>query len=146
MPIETTLNVHKNILDMLDKATLISGKQRTSIIKLMIKRSMKDNNKLIKMNSRVKYQERDIKVNWYRIHIVLNEYEYEYCLDFRKFFKMSVSLILAYSVLRYLDEILKENKNTDNYFYPSYILIKNIFEETIYWQIYWGIPPNLHLL
>jgi hypothetical protein len=145
MLIETTLHVHKSILDKLDMGAEISKRSRTFIIKLLIQRIMKDNQRMIKTCSRIKYQERDVRENWSRVNIVFNEYEYEYCQDLRKFFKMSVSLILAYAVLRYLDEVLKWNESTDKYFYKSYILIKNTYDGAICWQIYWGIPPTLSL-
>lgn len=146
MLIETTLHVHKSILDRLNKVTETTGRSSSFIIKLLFQNMMKDNQRMIKTNSRVKYQKRDMKENWQRIHIVLNEYEYEYCLDMRKFFKMSVSFILAYAVLRYLDEIRKTNKSTDKYFYTSYIFIKKTYNGVISWQIYWGIPQNLLIL
>jgi hypothetical protein len=102
---------------------------------------------LLKSYSRVKYQNRDEEKNWHRIHIVLNEHEYEYYLDMRKFFKMSVSYILAYSVMRYLDKFMNEliNKNitTDNYYYKNYVFIKETIYGIICWQIYWGIPQKL---
>ena len=143
MLIETTLHVHKGILEKLDIGVDVAGRTRTSIIKLLIQRIMKDNWRMIKSCSRVKYQERDVKENWSRVNIVFNEYEYEYCQDMRKFFKMSISLILAYAVLRYLDELLKSNERTDNYFYCNYLFLRKIIDNTICWQIYWGIPPQL---
>jgi hypothetical protein len=143
MLIETTLHVHKSILYKLDKGAAVTGRSLTSIIKLLIQRIMRDNQKMIKTNSRIKYQERDLKENWHRIHIVLNEYEYEYCLDLRKFLKMSVSFILAYAVLRYLDELLKKNIGTDKYYFKNYFFIKKTFDGIICWKIYWGIPPHL---
>ena len=143
MRIETTLHVHKSILERLNRVAETTGRSSSFIIKLLFQNMMADNQRMIKTNSRVKYQERDSKENWQRIHIVLNEYEYEYCLDMRKFFKMSVSFILAYAVLRYLDEICKMNKSTDKYFYTSYIFIKKTYDGAISWQIYWGIPDNL---
>jgi hypothetical protein len=142
MLIETTLHVKKSILYRLDQSATITGRSRTSIIKLLIQRIMKDNQRMIKMNSRVKYQERDLKENWQRINIVFNEYEYEYCQDLRKFYKMSISYILAFAVLRYLDEIFKGNKSTDKYFYCNYIFIKKIIDNIVCWGIYWGIPPQ----
>lgn len=145
MLIETTLHVHKNILDKLDTGVAISGRSRTSLIKMLIQRMMKHNQNVIKTNSRIKYQERDLKENWKRINIVFNEYEYEYCLDLRKFFKMSVSYILAIAVLSYLDEIINKDKRTDKYFYTSYIFIKKTYDYATCWLIYWGIPPSLHV-
>ena len=148
MLIESTIHMHKSTLEMLNRGAEISRRTRTSIIKLLMQRVMKDNTKMLKINSRVKYQERDERENWHRLHIVMNEYEYEYYLDMRKFFKMSVSYILAFAVRRYLDEILSELangiKNTDNYIYKNYIFIKKIIDGITCWQTYWGIPPNRH--
>ncbi len=146
MLIGTTINVNKNILEMLNNGAAITGKSRNSIIKSLIQRFMKDSQRMMKRNSRVRYQERDLKENWHRIHIVLNEYEYEYYLDLRKLYKMSVSFILAYAVLRYMDELLKQNIITDKYCCKNYILIKKTDDGIISWQIYWGIPPNLNIL
>jgi hypothetical protein len=144
MFIETTLHINNIILEMLNRGAAITGRSRTFIIKLLMQRVMKDNQKLLKSYSRIKYQERDLKENWHRLHIIMNEYEYEYYLDMRKFFKMSVSFILALAVRRYLDEILNEllhrNIDTDNYLYRNYIFIKKTIDEVISWQIYWGIP------
>ena len=63
MPIVTTLYVHKSILEMLNRRAVIIRKSRTSIIKLLIQRVMNDNRGMIKTNSRIKYQKRDLKEN-----------------------------------------------------------------------------------
>jgi hypothetical protein len=145
--VETTIHIHKNTLEMLNRGAAITGKARTYIIKLLMQRMMRDNQKMFQAHSRVRYQERDLKENWHRLHIVMNEYEYDYCLDMRKLFKMSFSFILAYAVKRYLDEIIYKsldvNINTDNYPYKNYILIKKTIDGVICWQIYWGIPKKL---
>jgi hypothetical protein len=146
MLIPTTLHVNKTILDKLDQSSIVIGRSRNSIIKLLIQRVMKDNQRMIKRNSRVRYQAKDLKENWKRINIVFNEYEYEYCLDLRKFLKLSVSLILAYAVLRYLDEILKKGKSTNNYCFCNYIFMRKIIDNVICWQIYWGVPSQLLVL
>lgn len=147
MLIESTIHMHKITLEMLNRGAEISGRTRTSIIKLLMQRVMRDNKQMLKINSRIKYQDRDDRENWHRLHVVMNEYEYEYYLDMRKFYKMSVSYILAYAVRRYLDEILSElvngNKNTDNYIYKNYIFIKKIINGITCWQMYWGIPQKL---
>jgi hypothetical protein len=143
MLIETTLHVKKSILYKLDQGTTLTGRSRTSIIKLLIQRMMQNNQRMIKTYSRIKYQDRDLKTNWQRINIVFNEYEYEYCQDLRKFYKMSISSILAFAVLKYLNEMLKIEKNTDNYSYINYIFIKTTVDGIICWKTYWGIPPKL---
>ena len=149
MLIETTLHIHKNILEMLNKSSEITGKNRTYLIKLMMQRIMNDNQKLLKSYSRIQYQGRDTKENWHRLHVVVNEYEYEYYQDMRKFFKMSISFILAYAVMRYLEDIISEllnmNKSTDKYFFRNYIFIKETVNGAICWQLYWGIPQKIPL-
>ena len=150
MLIETTINTHKSVLKLLSDGAARTSRSRTFMIKLLMQRVMNDNQRMLKSYSRIKYQARDDKENWYLVHLVLNEYEYEYYLDMRKFFKMSVSYILAYAVKRYLGEIIDElldmNKNTDNYLYRNYILITKTINNVICWQIYWGIPPQILVL
>jgi hypothetical protein len=143
MLIETTLHINKRILEMINEYAEKTNISRASIIKLLIHKVMHNNRSMIKTYSRIQYQARDMKENWYRIHIVLNEYEYEYYLDMRKFFKMSVSFILAYAVLKYLDELIKQNISNDKYCYINYILIKETLDNVILWKIYWGVPQKL---
>ena len=147
MLIETTMHVHNSILEILTYGEVMTGRPIKVIIKLLMQRIMDDNHKLLKSCRRVKYQERDKEKNWHRVHIVLNEYEYEYYLDMRKFYKMSVSFILAYAVMKYLNELVNElldrNKNTDNYLYSNYIFIKETVDGIICWKTYWGIPQKL---
>jgi hypothetical protein len=149
MLIESTLYVHKNILEKLERGVVLFGRSRTFIIKQLMQRLMDDNQNLISLSSRIKYQERDDKANWRILHIVFNEYEYEYYLDMRKFYKMSVSLLLAYAVKQYLNEIINEsldNKiNNDNYLYRYYTFTKQKVDGIVCWQIYWGLPLKLPL-
>ena len=147
MIIETTIFIKQEILEKLSQTSEKTGRSKTSIILLLLKRAMNDSYRLAKSFSPVKYQERDPSQNWHRLHIRLKEYEYEYCLDMRKFYKMSVSLIVAYVVSKYLDEtvdkLLNNGKTTDNYRTKNYLLIREDIDSTICWRIYWGIPYNL---
>ena len=149
MHIESTVYVHRNILEMLNRGAAITGKSRTVIIKLLMKRVMSQSRRMIKSYSRLRYQKRDPEKNWHRLHISFNECEYEYCLDIRKFYKMSVSFIIAYAAQKYLNEIMKiliKGDNTDNYRFRNYIFTHKILDGAICWQIYWGIPVNPSLL
>ncbi len=140
MMIETTLYVHKSILAQLERGAAVTGKSRTVLIKLLIQRVMRSNRTFLKSSTAVKYQESDEKGSWHRLHLAMNEYEYEYCLDMRKFYKMSVSLILAYAVRMYLDEILGKGNSTDNYRFINYLFTREIVDGIICWRTYWGIP------
>ena len=147
MIIESTIHVHKRILEMLNKSAETTGRTRTFIIKLLMQRVMSDNKKMVKSHSRIRYQVRDVKENWHNLHICMNEYEYEYYLDMRKFYKMSVSFILAYAARRYLDDIvnklLDNSINTDNNSYRNYIFVNETMDGITCWKIYWGIPQKL---
>lgn len=147
MNIETTIHIQRNTLEMLERGAAITGRSRTLIIKMLMQRLMRDNQKMLQSHSRIRYQERDLKENWHRLHIVMSEYEYDYFLDMRKLYKMSVSLILAFAVRHYLDEVmnilLDKHQITDNYLFRNYLLIKKIIDGVICWQIYWGIPRKL---
>ena len=147
MIIETTLYVRKGTLARLSQASEKIGRSRTSLLVLLLKRTMKDSYRLVQSNRPVRYQKKSQSQDWHRLHIRLKEYEYEYCLDMRKFFKMSVSLIIAYAVSKYLDELiymLSDTKIiTDNYHYKSYLLIREVVDSAICWKIYWGIPYKL---
>lgn len=144
MSIETTVHMHKEILERLDRGAAMTGKSRAVIIKHLMQKMMNNNQKMLKSCSRIQYQKRDAKENWHRLHIIFNEYEYEYSLDMRKFYKMSFSLILAYSVRMFLDDVLcklfDKIENTDKYLYRNYLFIKKILNGVTCWQIYWGIP------
>ena len=147
MIVETTIYINKIILKELSNASEKTGKSRNSIIILLLRRATEDSCQLMKSNSTVKYQEHDPIKNWHRLHIQLKEDEYEYCLDMRKFYKMSVSFIVAYAVCRYLSDLLKIlseiGEITDNYLPLNYILIREVIDSTTCWRIYWGIPNNL---
>lgn len=55
---------------------------------------------------------------------------------------MSVSLILAYAVERYLAEILKTNIS-DNYQFRNYTVIREDIDNIISWRLIWGFSVNI---
>src|SRR3990172_3609520 len=139
---ETTLNIHADILEQIAKAAQANGMSCSEIIVLLIQRVMKDISEPERIGRLVKYQDRHMPEEWHVFHIQVREDAYEYWLDLRKLLKMSVSLILAYSVKRYLCKLLRKN-NTDNYQFNSYIIVKEVIENLIVWKFIWGIPHNL---
>ncbi|MDM8001735.1 MAG: hypothetical protein QUS66_02330, partial [Bacteroidota bacterium] len=78
------------------------------------------------------------------LHITLKPDEYEFLLDMRKFFKQSISRLVAYAIDTYLDDVIAEiNKGTDNYWYSNYALSRIIIDGVVCWILYWGIPEKL---
>jgi hypothetical protein len=148
MKIETTLNMHVNIKERIEFASKRLEKSRTYIIRIILGKMLEDNKKLKRLWSPVKYQKSDLPENWSVFHLTLRQDEYEYCMDLRKVFRMSLSAIVAYGVDKYLDKILKassKNKyqnNTDNYLYKNYIIGYELIDSIHTWRIYWGFTPK----
>ena len=93
---------------------------------------------------RIRYQERDDGKKWGRIHISLDEAEYELFLDLRRMYKMSLSLLLAVGVKKHLSKIIKKLRclaSTDNYRITSYVICSSKDNTGLQsWKIYWGLP------
>ncbi|MBP7736933.1 MAG: hypothetical protein KA369_13230 [Spirochaetes bacterium] len=138
---ETTLNIH---IDILRKITLAAGSlgiSRSELITLLIKKMMDDVTDPGRLGSMVRYQERNSPDSWRIFHLQVRFDDYEYFLDLRKLLKMSVSLILAYAVINYLNTF---NKNkTDNYPFKNYVIMKEVIDNVICWKFIWGYPIKI---
>lgn len=139
---ETTINIHNDILQQISKAANIKGISRSSMMLILIKTVMDETRKPDCLWKMVQYQETRKPDEWHRFHLVLRPDEYEYLLDLRKLLKMSVSLILAYAVLKYLNKLLSKNF-TDNYRYKNYILVEDSIDTIPCWTLIWGYPRNI---
>jgi hypothetical protein len=145
MEIQTTININKISLDQLNHASSILRISKTQIIRLLLKQILEDNRNVKIFLSPVKFQPRDDKSNWYTFHLTLREDEYEFCLDLRKIYKMSVSYIIALAIKKHLVKIInllngKSDKDiTDNYLFHNYLFSFNITNGIKNFRIYWGI-------
>lgn len=139
---ETTLNVHVGILKQITRAAESKGISRSDLIIILIKKVMDENWKTVNLGRMVKYQGKSGLENWHLFHLKLRDDDYEYFLDLRKLLKMSVSLILAYAVEKYL-ELIMINNFADNYRFIHYVIVKELVENIICWRFYWGCPPGL---
>jgi hypothetical protein len=147
MKIETTLNINRNILTRLDYVSKVVNKSRTYIIRLLLGKMLDDERNLNQYWSRIKYQKRDLPDNWSTFHLILREDEYEFCLDLRKVYKMSLSHVIAFAVNKYLDKIMSlfstgdDSRNTDNYLYRNYTISHKLIDGINCWRYYWGFTP-----
>ncbi len=139
---ETTLNIRSDLLQQIALAAQSRGVSRSEIIMLLIKKTLGDVGEPECFGSLVRYQSRQKAENWRKFHIQVREDMYEYWVDMRKLLKRSVSLILAYAVMKYLVKSLRKNR-TDNYRCVNYILMKTVVEDVVVWKLIWGYPPNL---
>ncbi len=140
---ETTLNMRIDILEAITRAAKSRGMTRSQMIVFLIKKVMADIPDVLPMGSMVRYQERRKPGDWRVIHVRVSVYEYEYMVDLRKLLKLSVSLICAHAVQKYLKKPLKKCL-TDNYpFFMNYMLGKEIINNIISWRIVWGFTPDI---
>jgi hypothetical protein len=141
-PMETTLNIRLDIYEKINHAARHNRISRSDMIILLLKKVMDSLPYPAGPGRMVQYQQKSMPDEWRTFHVSLRMDDYEYFLDLRKIMKMSVSLILAYAVNKYLKQLLRKI-DTDNYQFKNYILEKTIIDGIICWKLIWGFPPNL---
>jgi len=88
---------------------------------------------------------------WRRLHLVLFEDEYEFFMDVRKLYKLSLARIIAFCMDNVLYEYLeflsreeeKDDFYTDNYRYSGYTFGAGSKCNIFYITVYWGPPPDI---
>ena len=142
---ETTLNIRADILEQIARMAQAQSISCSEMIALLIQKATADIANPGRIGRMVKYQSRRTSPEWRVFHVQVREDMYEYWLDLRRLLKMSVSLILAYEVKKFLYKLMKNN-STDNYRYKNYIIMQEIIDSVIIWKFIWGYPPNLEKL
>jgi hypothetical protein len=146
--IETTLNINRSILTRLNYASKVTNKSRTYVIRLLFGKMLEDEWTLNHYWSRIKYQKRDLPINWSTFHLTLREDEYEFCQDLRKVYKMSLSHVIAFAVNKYLKIIISlfskddNSRDTDNYLYRNYTISHKLIDGIHCWRYCWGFTPR----
>ncbi|HOJ28063.1 MAG TPA: hypothetical protein PL059_03235 [Spirochaetota bacterium] len=88
---------------------------------------------------------------WKRLHLVLYNDEYEFFLDVKKLWKMSLAKVIAYCLDNVLYEFLEflakaeedEDYYTDNYRYSGYTFEIGDEENIFFCKFYWGPHPTI---
>jgi len=89
--------------------------------------------------------------SWKRLHLVLYEDEYEFFMDVKKLWKMSLARVIAFCIDNVLEEFLrflskeeeKDDYYTDNYRYSGYSFEISREEGIFYCKVYWGPHPEI---
>jgi len=145
--IETTINMLDNVREAVDDAAIATGRTRSGVVVSLVRKVLKDHGFMTRFDQRVQYQDRDETAVWRKTRVALAERDYEMFLDGRKFFKRSVSLLVALAVERYLDKLVEMllsddyDEDADNYPFPNYIIAKKMSGIVVGWHIFWGFPP-----
>ena len=141
---ETTLNIRADVLEQIVRAAQANRISCSDVITLLMEKVAASAGP-VRTGRMVQYQPRRSSQEWHVLHVQVREDTYEYWLDLRKVLKMSVSLILAYAVKRFLGKLINF-KSTDNYRCINYIIIKDIIDSMVVWKFIWGCPPHLEKL
>ncbi|MGB4268302.1 MAG: hypothetical protein WBK20_03885 [Spirochaetota bacterium] len=156
MSFETTTCISQNHLAILQAySQKLSIPLRTLIVYMVMYAAKKEKRKYIAFK-RIAYRKRNNENSWRRVHLVLYQSEYEFLLDVKKLWKMSLAHVIEFCTENVLDEFflyfqkrLKEI-NTDNY--PENLL--SYYENRSYTfdfykekgihclKFYWGPPPK----
>jgi hypothetical protein len=140
--VETTVLIRIDLLNRIAKAAQSRGISRSRLIIILLMKIMKEPPHTPRLGRLVEYQARRDGYDLHPFHISFKEDENEYFQDLRKLLKMSLSLILAFAVERYLNAS-KRDTLTDNNLFRNYFIIKELVDSIICWKIYWGHPPEI---
>ena len=160
MYIKTTLNLHKDIKNIIEDTSYILEISRTRVILMLLKKLIKESKINMLYAKGLKYQDSDDPDNWETFHISYRQDEYDLFNDLKKIHNCSVSYLVSYAVRKFLagliskDSLLSDNKKMhtrkkllknmgDNYRFNSYIFVREVISGVISWRIFWGLPPNL---
>ncbi len=139
---DTTLNIHADILVKIAETALSKGVNRREMIILLLHKIMEETRYSVRIGRLVQYQKRRPRREWRRVHARFEADEYEYFLDLRKLMKMSLSHILAVAVEKFIDAISKD-KGADNNRYINYLIINEEIDSVSCWRLFWGNPPSI---
>ncbi len=89
--------------------------------------------------------------DWRRLHLVLYDDEYEFFMDMKKLWKMSLAFIIAYCLDNVLYEFLEfltgaeqdDDYYTDNYRYKGYAFEICVVDGVFCCKLYWGPHPEI---
>ncbi len=157
MDFETTTCISIINLNVLKEYSKKLGLPLHSFIVYLIMYAAKKEKRAYRAFKQIKYRKRNKDNPWKRVHLVLYQSEYEFLLDVKKLWKMSLAHIIEFCTenvliefFEYFEKRLKEI-NTDNY--PDNLL--SYYENRSYTfdfhrekgihclKFHWGPPPEL---
>ena len=141
MLVHTTLNVRWDILKSIRKTAETLGLPQNTVMVMLLKRMLAHHREMqLRIGRAVQYQDAAASEEWVIVHVFYRGEEYEQFNCMRLLFKYSVSFLLAYAVLNYMDELLTgkdATPNCDNYNYEGYDVAKNELETGVCYSLYW---------
>jgi len=147
----TTCISHEHYQILLKNAEQLEIPFHVLVVHLIIYAAKKDKVRAKAFKS-IAYRKRNFNNPWKRVHLYLQFKEYEYLLDVKKLWKMSVAKAIEFCVNNVLDEFIeflsnlncKTEDDTDNYLKyeinKSYLFEFDMEEGVHACRFYWGLP------
>lgn len=145
--IHTTVHLQqRHSLALYEKAKKL-GITRSMLMVILMRRILVNWKRLKRHNISVQYQKNVNKEKWKVVHVFLDPKDYEVCTDMRKFFKWSVSALLAMAIDLYIDEISslvksKIKQHSDNYNILNHKCDAKLYNSSICWHIVWELDDK----
>ncbi len=136
--IKSSVNINIEKLSLLENFSKVNELSVNDVVVLLMRKILKDGNYNVKKFSAVKYQDIDPDKNWDTLTVFFEDVDYELFTDMRKFFKFSVSFLLAKAIDLFLDKILSEIKEILlNYEVSDWDLRRDDMKTGGIWTIFW---------
>lgn len=155
MDFETTTCISHDTLQLLNEISQKLAIPLHLFIVRMLIFGVKNDKATWKAFRSIAYRKRNPKNPWKRVHLYVQYREYEYLLDLKKLWKMSIARAIEYCVEHVLDEFIEslqlyieteQKENTDNYlkyvFNRSYLFEYDKKEGVHCMRLYWGLPKK----
>lgn len=146
MNFETTTCISNENYALLQRYSMKYNMSMTTIIILLMRYAAEYDKAPLKADCKITYRAKEGNSAWKRMHIYLKPNEYEFILDVKKIWKMSVAKVIEFCIDNVLFEleakVLKKNK-TDNYLYNNYHFECGEEDGIKYCLIYWGMPIKI---
>ncbi len=134
--IKTSVYINTDKLAKVMEYSAANGLTYNEVITLLLKKMQADGGCNIRKFSAVKYQNDDPDKNWVTKTVYFEEICYEFFTDMRKFFKISVSFLLAKAIDLFLETILME-ENQRNYADHDWDITRKEDDFSEIWTIFW---------
>lgn len=150
MNIETTTCISYEHLDILKYHAENHTMSLRTFISCLIRFAAQCEKEEIQYFKQVRYRLRR-RGSWKRLHLVLYHDEYEFFMDVKKLWKMSLARVIAFCIDNVLEEFLrflskeeeKDDYYADNYRHSGYAFEISREEDIFYCKLFWGPHPDI---
>ncbi len=146
----------KEVLMLLTEAEKRTGWAMIDLVIAVMRYVMRYHSKYEREHGRIEYQKRSdeegMPISKVRVKVKILEREYDFFNDMRRFFRRSISHVIAIAVLEYLPALVERIENgeydeeVDSYPYKNCAIYDKCIEEATVFHIWWGLPSDPALL